>query len=209
MNVAILPTVDTTHLNDLLLEDGAAKPVSHATLQQIPHQVLQVWCVRNAIYQIPTIELIEWLNNRIAGRKAIEIGSGKGGIGRALGIVSSDNYSQTLPKVRLYYAALKQAPIEPPPFVERLEAEAAIAKYKPEVVVGAFITHKYHEGETDGNMYGPEEESWMGKVEYIHIGNETTHKNKRILKYAHDSLKFPWLVSRAIAQTQNVIWVWR
>lgn len=208
MQVAILPTVDTSHLNATLMEGDAAKPVPFEFLQSLPHQVLQLWCVRNAIYQIPTIELIEWLRAKINGRKAIEIGSGKGGIGRALGIPSTDNYCQTLPEIRAYYQTLRQEPVTPPDFVENIDAEQAIVKYNPEVVIGAFITQKYRDGDTAGNMFGPDEESWINKVEYIHIGNETTHRGKRILKYRHDAFKAPWLISRAMYQSQNVIWTW-
>ncbi len=208
MNIAVLPNIDTNYLDKFILEDGAVKPASSSFFQSLPHQVIQVWCVRNALYQIPTLELIEWLRIKIDGRNAIEIGSGKCGIGRSLGIPSTDNYCQTLPEVRKYYASLRQAVIEPPAFVEKLEAEEAIKKYKPKVVIGSFITQKYRDGDIDGNMYGPDEESWLGQVEYIHIGNETTHKNKRILKYSHDAFKASWLVSRSIHQTQNVIWTW-
>jgi len=207
-HVAVLPNIDTTYLNSSMIEEGAVKPMPHSFLQSLPHQVIQVWCVRNGLYTVATLELIDWLKNKINGRRAIEIGSGKCGIGRALVIPSTDNYCQTLPEIRAYYAALGQAVIEPPSFVEKIEAEEAVAKYKPEVVIGSFITQRYREGDIDGNMYGPDEESWLGKVEYIHIGNETTHKNKRILKYNHDTFKAPWLVSRAVYQSQNVIWTW-
>ena len=83
-------------------------------------------------------------------------------------------------------------------------------KYNPDVVFGSFVTQRWrNENDKDGNMWGPLEEEWVESgTMYIHIGNEVTHKNKRILNLPHETFHFPWLRSRAIDQSKNVIWVW-
>jgi hypothetical protein len=59
-----------------------------------------------------TVELVAWLHDRIAGRKAIEIGAGMGDLGYHLGIPQTDSYAQ----------------IEDPAMVHRDEADRAAAR---------------------------------------------------------------------------------
>ena len=68
-------------------------------MQEINEDHLKIWCVKNAIYQILTTELVDWLKKYIGEKKAIEIGAGKSGIGRALGIPATDSAMQTMPEV--------------------------------------------------------------------------------------------------------------
>lgn len=207
--VIVLAEAETSYLDDLLLDpDSHIKAIPSSDLSEIPEEHLMLWCLRNAIYQIPTHELIQWLSSLIAGRQAIEIGSGKSGIGKALGIRSTDSYMQTMPEVRAYYELMGQPIVNPPDYVEKIDAESAFHKYNPQVVIGSFITHRWREGYSQGNAYGPNEESFLG-AEYIHIGNKVTHRAKPILNVPHEEYHFPWLRSRAINQLQNVIWVWK
>ena len=63
--------------------------------------------------------------------------------------------------MRLYYAAFNQPVIEPPSYVEKMDANMAVAAHKPQAVVGAFVTQKFQEGDTEAkigsSMYGPNE----------------------------------------------------
>lgn len=45
--------------------------------------------------------------------------------------------------------------------------------------------------------------------EYIHVGNENVHGDKRILSLPHKTFRFPWIVTRAKDPSKNVIQVWR
>lgn len=205
----IMDRADVRYLNDIMLDkSGLVKPVESKVLESIPHLHLMQWCVENAVYQICTVELIEWLKAQIDGRTAIEIGSGRGGIGRALGIKCTDSYMQTIPAITEYYRALGQAPIFPPGFVEKIDANEAVNKYKPEVVIGCYITHRYVGGD-DGNEFGPVEENIIDRATYIHVGNLNVHKAKTILGVRPPKeFRFPWLRSRARDQSLNMIWVW-
>lgn len=177
--------------------------------RRIKHQLFRVWCVRSARYGIPTKELIEWLNNEIAGASALEIGAGNGDLGWYLEIPRTDSYCQLKPELQAYYRMIGQATTTPPPDVEKLDALDAIAAHQPDVVIGSWITQLYKEGDTEASVYGVDEEQVLTKVKkYIHIGNLDVHGKKRILDLPHKTFQFPWLVSRGANQGNNVIHVW-
>lgn len=210
-NVTLLQNIDTSYLDRAILnEDGTWRLNSAKDMQQIPLNHLRLWAVKNARYQIPTRELVDFLSDKIGGCTALEIGAGMGDLGQHLCIHMTDSAHQVeRPEVFSYYRLLGQAPTNPPPSVERIDALAAIDKYRPQVVIGAWITQKFREGDSHGNEYGPDEEEVMRNCDmYIHIGNEGVHWDKRIRKFKHTALKFPWLVSRSADQSKNVIYIW-
>jgi hypothetical protein len=159
------------------------------------------------IYVMPTTELIDWLRENIIG-SAIEIGAGNGAISRALSVPITDSRMQERAEIKFMYQLSGQPVIEYPKDVEKLDAIEAINKYKPETVIGAFITHKYDASIGEGNAWGVEEEILLKRVKrYINIGNKITHKKKPILKLPHEEYQFDWLVTRAVNQNENVIFV--
>ena len=210
----VMERVDVSYLDEILLDsEGFLKPVSASQIADVEQTHIAQWCTLNAIYQLPTIELIEWLKNAIGDRTAIEICAGKSGIGKALGIVSTDSYSQTLPELRSYFALAQVPIVEPPEYVKKMDANVAVTSYKPKVVIGSFVTQKFQEGDAENNIgsniYGPDESDILALAEtYIHVGNEITHKDKRILARPHESFSFDWVRSRAFNKDKNVIWVW-
>jgi hypothetical protein len=213
MSAKVMPKADVGYIDFIMCGEIAGSPILPVAVREldgVEQDHLMQWCTENALYQVPTIELVEWLREKIGDRSAIEICAGKGGIGRALGIPSTDSYQQTTPEMRAYYSLMRQPIIVPPDYVEKIEANEAVRKYKPEVVIGCFVTQRWRsEEDADGNMFGPLEEEWVEDgVTYIHVGNEHTHRNKRILSLPHETFHFPWLRSRAIDQSKNVIWVW-
>jgi hypothetical protein len=195
--------------------NGRIRLLPASEFQKVPHDLLKVWCHLNARYGIPTLELVEWLKDRIGGRKAIEIGSGNGDLGYHLGIPETDSYCQQFPEVRAFYQLAGQFPTCPLPAVKKYEAIAAIKRARPQVVIGSWITRRFIrgvdiEGKSEASAYGPKEEDILkGCQEYIHIGNLNVHSGKTILVKNHESYWFPWLVSRAEDQSKNIIWIWR
>ena len=158
-----------------------------------------------ARYQLVTRELVEWLRLRIGDRRAIEIGAGMGDLGFHLGIPMTDLGVQA--EDPGYWRSLGQAPTEPPDDVERLEAEAAIARFKPAVVVGAWITETHHAGGYAG--FGVEEARIVRSVpQYIHVGNLAVHGSKRILRMKHRVYRPAGLVSRGFEPEKNAVHVW-
>ena len=205
-----LPKLDVRHLDALLLDDkGLLRVLPAATLQAIQPEELMVWAHNKGVYQFPTVELIDWLSERIVGVKAIEIAAGHGAIGRALGIPATDSYMQERPKVRAWYRSLGQPTITYPADVLRQDAEEAVNHHLPHTVLGAWITQKYQQGGDTGSAFGVDEEWMLGRVaRYIVVGNHKTHGDKRILAREHQELSFPWLVSRSMWPEHNRIYVW-
>lgn len=197
----------------LLDSDGFFIPREAAHLKLI-HPVMQAWAVKRARYQFVTVELVHWLKEQIGGRRAIEVAAGNGDIGHALGIPMTDSYMQTLPEIVAHYAKLGQPTISPPPAVEKLGANAAVLQHKPQVVIASWMTQKYLPGDErtpkiNSSIYGADEVAIVDSVEtYIHIGNAGSHFDKRALRRPHKVFAFDWLVSRAIDQRMNNIYVW-
>lgn len=211
-NMKIMPSQDVTHLDAILLdENGHLKPVPSAVLAAIEPDQLLIWGTRNAVYQFITTEMIDWLEAQIGGRSAIEICAGNGGIGRALGIPRTDSFIQQHPKMRLVYRFYGQEPTLPPADVQKFEALEAARHFKPQVVVGAFVTQIYKEGQMiPSSIYGVDEEQLLQEVDtYILFGNKHTHQGKRIFQLPHERYKVPWLFTKALDQSLNRIWVWR
>lgn len=214
MNGYVLPNENVDYLDSLLISDGL-QVLPASTLAAIPKLHLSLWGNKRGVYCFPSTELIEWLREQVAGRSAIEICSGTGVIGRALGITSTDSYIQTTPEMVALYAIYNQQPIFPPQDVLKFEANEAVDHFKPDVVLGSYITQKYQSGDEDvvpkigSSVYGVDELALLPKVKtYIAIGNKTSHGDKRICKFPHKTYQFPWLFTRAIKPEENEISVW-
>lgn len=81
--------------------------------------------------------------SRIKGRIAIEIGAGHGVLAGALSIPATDNRQQEDPELRAYYAQIGQSTVPYGENVEKLDAAAAVAKYRPNIVVACWVTHRF------------------------------------------------------------------
>jgi len=172
------------------------------------------WCAARARYGLPTEELILFLRSFVAvagAGRALEIGAGQGDLGRLLGIRMTDAGRQH--EHQRSYDLIGQAATDPPADVERLDAQKAIAKYRPNVVIGSWITQLYRDGDSErdiGSSVVGVDEEWILRsgVTYVHIGNRGVHKDKRIRCRPHYEVAAPWIGSRSMDQTANVIWIW-
>jgi len=154
-NMWIMPAVDITDLDRLMYDtNGMLRVVPAEELRKFSLTTIQSWCVKRGVYQLPTQELIDFLREQIGGMKAIEICSGFGVIGRALGITSTDSYMQTRPEMVAYYKALQQEPISPPADVLKMDANTAVRTLQPDVVIGAWVTQLFRDGDIDGSASG-------------------------------------------------------
>lgn len=108
----------------LLDSDGIIKLFPAEFYHSLDNDSLRVWCICRAIYQLPTIELVEWLKNNFNLNKAIEIGAGNNYLYHHLGIKGIDNYSEQIPAVKLVHEILHQPSTNPPPEVEKIDAIA-------------------------------------------------------------------------------------
>ena len=164
-----------------------------------------------ARYLLPTVELVEYLKAFIGDKKAIEIGSGAGDLARFLGIPATDNYCQDWPEMAAFYDATSQPRIQYGSNVERLDALDAVRKYKPDIVIGAWVTQWIDpnlpfplEG---GSMYGIKEEEVLELAPmYVMIGAQGIHWGKKILQQPHDTFNAE-RIARSRRQ-DNRIWTW-
>lgn len=204
----VITPCDLTHLTSQIMLNGKLVIHPYSFYKNISENEIKYFMHQHGIYVLPTAELIAWLKENIIGT-AIEIGAGNGAIARALNIPITDSRMQERADIKLLYSMSGQPVITYPDDVEKLPALPAIIKYKPDTVIGAFITHKYTEQAGDGNMYGVEEELVLSKVKrYINIGNKGTHKNKPVLKsHAHSEHYAEWLITRSVNQVENRIFI--
>lgn len=224
MQHRILAPIDPAPIDAELLEvtDAGARmrALPAAELRALPADALAAWCGMRARYGLVTAELVGFLRDLIGWRDgvdadhAIEIGAGMGDLGYRVGIHMTDSAMQTRPEIRDYYRSLGQPIIDPPPDVERLDALAAIQKYRPKIVIGSWCTQLYRDGDTPkrigSSMYGVDEEWIIRNVDvYVHVGNDGPHAGKRIYAARHETVRPPWLVSRAADQALNCVRIWR
>jgi hypothetical protein len=168
--------------------------------------------VRHGLYGFPTLELVDFLRARIAGRTAIEIGAGHGLLAQALGIPATDNRQQEDPAIQAHYRALGQPTVPYGDHVEKLDAAAALAKYRPQVVIACWVTHRFeaHRAHAGGSSTGVDEAAVIAACDaYIVIGNERVHAHKPIWALPHEKLTPPWLYSRAVNGSADFVAIWR
>ena len=121
----------------------------------------------------------------------------------------SDSFLHADPSMNAMYRLLGQTPTLPPPDVERLTSIEAVIKYKPQVVIGDWVTELGVGTDGKSNPCGTDEEAILntGAI-YIHIGNADPHGKKRILERPHLEYEYPWLLGRGINHNLSRIWVW-
>lgn len=212
MNMIILDPRNVRDISpDVLTEPGKPRimPASYYK-NTTPHE-RALFGVRHGIYGLPTEELIAWLREQIAGRSAIEIGAGHGAIAEALGIPATDSWQQADPVYAARYAQINQPVVQYGKTVEKLDAAAAIAKYKPQVVVASWVTHKWlpQRHSAGGNEMGVDEEALLDSCEtYLFIGNRSVHAGKSIWSRPHKLLEPDWLFSKAANGSPDFVAIW-
>lgn len=215
MNKAVRYTIDTRGLRDLghdaLDATGRLRVMPAAFWANTLREERAVFGVRNGLYSFPTIELVDRLRAIIAGRSVIEVGAGHGVLADALGIVATDSYQQVMPKYRAQYEALKQPIVPYGQNVERLDATAAVRAYRPQVVIGCWVTHRYNprHHHAGGNEVGIDESWLIDHCEtYVVVGNDKVHEHKPIWQRSHVIEHPPYVFSRAANGSPDFLAVW-
>jgi hypothetical protein len=167
---------------------------------------------RHGVYSFPTVELVEYLRALIGDRSAIEIGAGHGVLAEALGIPATDSLQQAKEPWRSHYARLGVPPVPYGPHVVDCHASRAVRRYRPDVVIGCWVTHKYDPArhEAGGNEIGVDEEDILRHCDtYVVVGNEQVHAGKKIWARPHRIEYPPFVFSRAVNGSRDFVAVWR
>jgi hypothetical protein len=166
---------------------------------------------QTALYGLPTLELVQWIKDYIGGRSAIEIGAAHGLLAKALGIPATDNFMQDDPRVQAAYKQMGQRTVTYGAHVEKLSADQAVEKYKPQVVVASWVTNLYkpERHEAGGNVWGVDEDALLDSVDaYVFVGNHSAHNGKSIWSRPHRFVEQNFVFSRSMRPQDDFLCVW-
>jgi len=208
---------NTEIFDDLINDDNTLKTVSYKEIIDRCKSLgnrdlllpLSIWMNKKGYYVYPTKELLSFVEERIDGRYAVEIGAGMTGFGKHLGILSTDSYMQSRADVKEYYEMLGQKITEPQHFVEKMDGNEVVDKKKPDVIIGCYITHKYRPGMESGSEFGVVEEHIISNCDYINIGNLVVHASKPLFQYEHEVIHSPFVLTRSTKWNDNRIFIWK
>lgn len=180
-------------------------------------------------------------NPEFEPHSAIEICGGTGWIGRQLGIPSTDVKNMENPLVKDVMLEQASMPTIYADDVETLEASDAVNKYQPDIVIGSYVTSKQLVDKIDRkramtigfympSFHGVIEQNLMDEArkevkvgvdvknicrkvyKVILVCNMRTHRNESYVSLPHQTLSFPWLVTRGdksqarILVFENKLW---
>lgn len=165
---------------------------------------------RESLYVLPTEELIDFLDKEIGEHDAIEVGAGRGIIGRELSIRTTDSYQQACDAdTRRMYQLLQCPTIRYPKYVERLDAVSAARKYRPHTILGCFVTHKWRGDTQSGNDLGIDMTKMFSFVRrFILVGNKSVHRDNPLMNLPHREIELDGLITRSFNQELNRIFIW-
>lgn len=197
---------------DVLDENGRIRILPAAFWAATTMHERGLFGVRTGHYSFPTVELVTRLQELIASRSAIEVGAGNGVLAEALGIPATDNFQQRMPQYRAFYESIEQPIVPYGANVIDMHASRAVRHFKPDVVIGCWVTHKWDPKYPDrgGNEVGLDEPDILRHCsEYIVVGNELVHQRKPIWDRKHIIEYPPFLYSRAFNGSRDFLAVFQ
>lgn len=226
-------------VKSLVGPDGRIYPILYSHIQNDTLDTLNLIMQALGLYTFPTFELCEWLESQIDDNpeyephSAIEICGGTGWIGRQLGIPITDIKNMENLEVQKVMLDSMSVPTIYADDVETLEASEAVNKYKPDIVIGSYVTSKQlvdkidrkkavtigvklpYGGVIKQNLMdivkkevkvGVDIQSICRKVyKVILVCNMRTHKNESYMSIPHQTLSFPWLVTRGDVSQARIL----
>lgn len=205
-------TVDTGAVRQAVLDnEGRIKELPAAQWLRFPWEEVRMFMHEYPVYVLPTTELLDALEDLTKGLRTIEIGAGSGSIGRHLGIKMTDSYlQQDNEQVKVFYQLTGQPVIHYPPDVIKADALTAYRRFKPECILGCYVTHRWREGMQNGNMYGVDFERLLPLVErLILVGNKHAHGENPIMVLHHKEIDLHGtLITRSEDRASDRIFVW-
>ena len=123
----------------------------------------------------------------------------------------TDSYlQQDNAQVKMLYQLSGQPVIHYPPDVIKADALTAYRRFKPECILGCYVTHRWREGMQNGNMYGVDFERLLPLVKrLILVGNKHIHWENPIMAQRHREIDLQGtLITRSEDRTSDRIFVW-
>ena len=197
---------DITNLKEYVLEqDGSIKCLPAAEWRKFPWEKVRYFMHEYPIYVLPTEELIDVLDELIGDYKTIEIGAGAGQIGKHLDIKQTDSYLQARNDIKLYYLLNGQPVIKYPPYVIKADALTAYRRFKPECMLGCYVTHYSTEGA--GSSWGVDFQRLLPLLKrLILVVNKEIHGENPIMKLPHREINIDGVLSRKGDDTTIYVW---
>lgn len=196
---------------EVLGPDGRLRVLPEAFWRATTVEERALFGVRTGLYSFPTLELVTHLRALIAGQKAIEIGAGHGVLAEALDIPATDSLQQLEPRYRMIYERSGQTIVPYGPHVEKMDAATAVRHYRPDVVIGCWVTHRFSAlaPERGGNEVGIDEDDVLEHcARYIVLGHERVHSEKPIWRRPHTIAYPSFVVSRSFQEGRNFLAIW-
>lgn len=201
---------DTTSIREQIYVNGEFLIKGMDFWSQFSYEQIYLFMAQDGLYVLPTEELIDFLDNLIGDKSAIEIGAGRGFVARELDIPATDSYQQQDDKMSvMLYDLMKQPRIRYPKWVEKKDAIAAVLKYRPHTVIGCYVTHKWRNDTMSGNQKGIDMQRMFSFVErFILVGNKSTHKDNPLMDIPHQEIELDGLITKSAYPDLNRIFIW-
>lgn len=175
---------------------------------QYSQNQIRLMMERQDIYMLPTEELCDFLDKVIADRSAIEIGAGKGYLGRELGITVTDSFAKRDSYPMKIDKMMGIPTIVYPDYVENLDAIQSVKKYKPHTVIASYLVHEQIYKDRS-KTFGVDGKKLLNMCKrYIHIGNLDLHCSDPIMNIPHTEIEFPYLITKNMNPYTDRIFIW-
>lgn len=210
MDLIILPQeTDTQPIKEGVYKDGEFQILGSSFWNKFSKDQILKFMNEESLYVLPTEELLDFLDKEIGENSAIEVGAGRGIIGRELNIRTTDSHQQSDAFMKALYKAYNTTPIKYPHYIEKIDAVSAARKYRPHTILGCFVTHKWRGDTQSGNDFGIDMTKMFSFAKkFILVGNKKVHKDNPLMNIPHKEIELDGLITRGFNSELNRIFIW-
>lgn len=210
MDLIILPQeTDTQPIKEGVYKDGEFQILGSSFWNKFSKNQILKFMNEESLYVLPTEELLDFLDKEIGENSAIEVGAGRGIIGRELNIRTTDSHQQSDSFMKVLYKAYNIPTIKYPHYIEKIDAVSAARKYRPHTILGCFVTHKWRGDTQSGNDFGIDMTKMFSFAKkFILVGNKKIHNDNPLMRLPHKEIELDGLITRGFNSELNRIFIW-
>lgn len=210
MAAMIIPKeADSQKIREGVYKDGEFQILDASFWNQFRQFDILKFMNEEALYVLPTEELLCFLDNEIGEDTALEVGAGRGLIGRELNIRTTDSYQQSDILMKKIYGSFNVPVIKYPKYVEKIDAVSAARKYRPHTILGCFVTHKWRGDTKSGNDWGIDMTKMFSySKKFILVGNKKIHCDNPLMRIPHREIFLEGLITRGFNPELNRVFIW-